>query len=355
MFTIVALLIVAILLTLVSGCKKQTCTVTFKAVGEEDIVITTEYGKSITPPKVPEKIGNDGKWDVAYFGKITENFTVNAVYETRGLEYTPLDNGTGCEVSKGEMDENTQELFIPEQYNGARVIRIANSAFEECDNLKRAVLPDSVLYIGETAFQKCERLQHVRWPANLLEIENSAFTRVKGLREIVFPEKLSAIGNYAFMHCYQVRSVVFPNRLTIIGSGAFLNCSALQSVIFSGESRTEVGNSAFGGCSVLTSITFPSFSVEKIGSEAFIQCVNLKTVVFPTGLTEIGGRVFTDCVRLTSVTIPSTVVTIEKSLFYFHSELPFQPCTFYVQGLSERPKGWVSSWANFDSKVVWNA
>ena len=76
-----------------SGTEEGTVTVTFCAAGEEDIVLTTEYGGSITPPKVPAKTGNEGRWDTEAFDEIRQDMTVNAIYETQGLEYTDYYGG----------------------------------------------------------------------------------------------------------------------------------------------------------------------------------------------------------------------------------------------------------------------
>ena len=347
MFTIVALLIAAILLTLVSGCKKQTCTVTFKAVGEEDIVITTEYGKSITPPKVPEKIGNDGKWDVAYFGKITENFTVNAVYETRGLKYTSLDNGTGFEVSKGEMDENTQELFIPEKYNGERVARVMEDAFRQCRSIKTVTFSEnlteiapfafdgcvnltsvnfsqSLMSIGEFAFYSCARLEEVVFPASLTEIGDAAFSSCL-LKKIVFPEgNLSTIGRTAFSGA-SLQSVIFPKNLYSIGECAFTFCFHLENVVFSEGSRVFIGENAFSYCEFIKSVVLPPFSVSEIGKEAFSNCKKLQSITIPTGVEKLAG--FEDW-------------TAEQ--------------TIYVQGHAEKPNDWQNDWCG-GATVVWNA
>ena len=317
MFTIVVLLIAAILLTLVSGCKKQSCTVTFKAVGEEDIVITTEYGKSITPPKVPEKIGNDGKWDVAYFGKITENFTVNAVYETRGLEYTPLGNGTGYEVSKGEMDENTQELFIPEKYNGARVIRIANSAFEECDNLKRAVLPDSVLYIGEKAFYR-SAVKEINLPESLSflagGIDKGSFCETEWYND--HPDGVLYCGQFLYgykgeIHVDTVLTGVQPKKAVAEGAFNTENCKNLKGIVLP-EGYQTIGANAFRGCTALSEISLPDGLVS-IGDNAFKDAI-LESVRLPDTLLSIGDGAFSGT-KLTEINLPKTLKIVEAKVF----------------------------------------
>ena len=60
-----------------SGTEEGTVTVTFCAAGEEDIVLTTEYGGSITPPKVPAKIGNEGRWDTEAFNEIRQDMKMS--------------------------------------------------------------------------------------------------------------------------------------------------------------------------------------------------------------------------------------------------------------------------------------
>ena len=162
------------------GCagENKTVTVTFRAEGAEDIVLTTKYGGSVDAPEVPEKIGNEGRWDTDTLQNLTQDTVVTAVYETQGLEYTER-YGAGFGryflVSKGRMDEDTEELYIPSEHDGGRVLEINEHGFEKLTSLKKAVCPDGLTIVGDYAFGSCKSLESVDLPDGVTKIGYSAF------------------------------------------------------------------------------------------------------------------------------------------------------------------------------------
>lgn len=58
------------------------------------------------------------------------------------------------------------------------VLKIGESAFENCQNLFSVEIPDSVTEIGEYAFQNCSSLQSLVVPDGVLSIEEDAFNNV---------------------------------------------------------------------------------------------------------------------------------------------------------------------------------
>lgn len=120
----------ALSVALLTGCAQEDApqnavTVTFRAEGEKDVVLTTEYGGSVTPPEVPEKAGLEGWWDREEFRGFRRDTVVTAVYATEGLEYTLVESGgkSYYAVSKGEMKEGVRELRIPSVCRGSKADR----------------------------------------------------------------------------------------------------------------------------------------------------------------------------------------------------------------------------------------
>lgn len=78
-----------------------THTVTFRAEGHDDIVITVRNGDSLTEdqiPAVPHKEGYSGAWDITDFSNITADMLVNAIYTATGITtenpFTDITEGT---------------------------------------------------------------------------------------------------------------------------------------------------------------------------------------------------------------------------------------------------------------------
>ena len=169
---VAAAMLSALAAGLLSGCTQEEVTITFRAAGEEDIILTTECGGSITPPEVPEKTGNEGRWETEEFDGIAQDMTVNAIYETQGLEYTFYVSGghSYYAVSKGKMAEDIEELYIPATYRNVPVEQIEPYGFMESESLQSAVLPEGFTEIGEQAFYECQKLEEVVIPYGVTTI-----------------------------------------------------------------------------------------------------------------------------------------------------------------------------------------
>ena len=123
------------------GCagEDKTVTVMFRAEGAEDIVLTTKYGGSVDAPEVPEKIGNEGRWDTDTLQNLTQDTVVTAVYETQGLTFTLGKDINGEnyyivgneEDSYGErkVDLRIRELYLPSYHDGIPVKEIGSRVF----------------------------------------------------------------------------------------------------------------------------------------------------------------------------------------------------------------------------------
>ena len=107
-------------------------------------------------------------------------------------------------------------------------------------------------------------------------IADSAFENCQNLQNITLPNYLTDIGNSAFKGCTNLASIHIPNLITSINSNTFENCISLKSVLLH-NNITSIGVSAFKGCTSLESINLPS-SINNIGDEAFKGCTNLASI-----------------------------------------------------------------------------
>ena len=157
-----------------------------------------------------------------------------------------------------------------------------SSAFRNCSNLKKVLIPSSVKTIGKWAFQNCSALTGTLViPSSVTSIGESAFEECSGFTgALTIPESVTSIGERAFLGCVGFNgSLSLPNSLTSIGKHAFYGCSGFTGNLTIPESVISIGGWAFQDCSGFSStLTIPN-SVESIGYAAFWGCSNINKVI----------------------------------------------------------------------------
>lgn len=154
----------------------------------------------------------------------------------------------------------------------------------ECKNITipETVTADGFTYqvtmIGAKAFNDCSQLEKVIIPDSVTEIEGGKKDEFGG-------------NDYsAFSGCTRLESITLPNKLTIIGPGVFR------------------------GCTNLTSIVIPS-KVRLLGYEAFKDCANLKSIIIENvkGAVKFGpGALQNTCATIRYVGVPQKKQTMIK-------------------------------------------
>ena len=147
-----------------------------------------------------------------------------------------------------------------------------------------------------------------------------AFDNCTELTKITMGNSIEGISNWAFKNCINLKNVNFGNSLQWIDGGAFMGCSSLTSINLPNSLKALYGieqDGVFTDCTNLKTIHLSS-SLTLIGNNAFEGCVNLKSVDLHDGITEIHNNAFKDCKSLTEVTIPASI----EVLTY-----PFEGCT----------------------------
>lgn len=84
------------------------------------------------------------------------------------------------------------EVIIPDSIKDRPVTKIDQFAFEDYD-MKRVVIPDSVLDIDTKAFVSCSQLTQVKMSANLKKLGSAAFAYCEELEELELPTSLTEI------------------------------------------------------------------------------------------------------------------------------------------------------------------
>lgn len=184
--------------------------------------------------------------------------------------------------------------------------------FEDCENLIKVTLPNSIKTIRENAFYNCRKLEEVNIPNGLKTIGNEAFSACKSLTKLMLPNSVVAIGRAAFWGCDKLEEINIPDGISTIESQTFSDCFSLSKLTLP-DSVISIGNRAFFGCNKLKEISIPN-GVSVIEDKIFSWC-NLDKLVLPDSIVLIGNEAFSCSLSLKELTLPKSVKKIEKDAF----------------------------------------
>ena len=218
---VVIVLLVFLSMVLLVGCKESSPQVIIGPTGE--MGPQGEPGKDgtcvHTGKGIPiENFGNSGDsyinldtWD--YYVKTIDEWKLEGNIKgkeevshdgTAGLIFYPL-NETECAVAVGTAIF-LEEIIIPSKYKNYTVTEIygdnVKSGFEECYNLRKIIIPDTITTIGNYAFYGCFNLT-----------------------DVIIPDSVTKIGNYAFLGCESLETIFISRFVKEMGEEVFQNCN----------------------------------------------------------------------------------------------------------------------------------
>lgn len=277
-------------------------------------------------------------------------------------------NGTNAYVTYKDTNYNSYSgtVNIPSTVtnNGTtyNVVQINPSAFKDCVNLKRVVLPPTINYLMNYAFQNCTGLTDITLPANFYSCYNYVFDGCTNLKSIIclsptphnwnannlpstvlsnatliVPQGkkaayesvsgcLSSFSDIQEMDCDFAVDAIFykdlgDNKASVTHALRFAedysgDITIPQTVTHGGTTYTvtTVGNEAFYDCHNLYSVVLPQ-TVNSISNYAFYYCNNLTNVNIPEGVQYINYCTFGACASLQDIIIPSSVTWIAQKAF----------------------------------------
>lgn len=151
------------------------------------------------------------------------------------------------------------------------LIKIYESAFQDCKSIKNVTIPTSVTYIGGWAFANCgldfvkvesgNPIYDSRDNCNAI-IETESNKLLVGCNHSVIPDGVTAIGPYAFSYCSELSEISIPNSVTEIGDYAFSNCNFIGLKCYAKEVPNASANAFYGSYPNSHYLCVPSESLE---------------------------------------------------------------------------------------------
>lgn len=114
-----------------------------------------------------------------------------------------------CEVTYHDITNNEDYAFgtvtIPAHVNWKgevlAVTGIHDFSFQNCKNLGKIILPETIERIGISVFNGCKSLVSVELPNSLIVIEDNVFYGCELLESVNIPNSVTSIGQDAFLNC----------------------------------------------------------------------------------------------------------------------------------------------------------
>ena len=129
---------------------------------------------------------------------------IDAIVADKDYIYIKEDDGF---VLAYVIDKNKASYgIIRSNINGLPTVAIDNYAFQNCVELKKIIIPDTVRIVYAKAFENCNKLTSVIFGEN---------------------SELEIIATRAFASCNSLTNITIPNSVTDIGEAAFTSCNSL--------------------------------------------------------------------------------------------------------------------------------
>lgn len=283
------------------------------------------YCKNLKKVNIPKKVWIMGNNPFAGCPKLQiTNESPNFILENGGLYDKDKTNLIHYSISNPQT-----EFIVPDG-----VMCLGKHCFYACNNLRKIVIPESVIRFENNPFSGCEHLSlESHTPHYVIEngvIYNKFKTTIVGCLNgsqidcLRIPETVSLISRNSFWNCKGVKKIVITKNVDRIGYNPFAGC---ENLIIESENDNFVVKNGVVYDKTLTHIlcatdkaigkefTVPD-GITHINRGVFSGCKSLENIDF-NGVTYIDKSSFTNCVGLTDIYVPDTVTYIGEWAFAY--------------------------------------
>lgn len=159
--------------------------------------------------------------------------------------------------------------WLKSKYKENSLFIVNNILFSAKETEWKPKVPSGVVKIADSAFEDSEYLRRITLPNTLEEIGKHAFSGCEYFNEIQIPESVVHIGESAFNDCIELTSITIPDSITAIEKNTF-SYSGLEYIRF-GENVSYIGEDALASCQSLASVTIENPECEIFDSNSTIS------------------------------------------------------------------------------------
>ncbi len=127
------------------------------------------------------------------------------------FEYIRFTTEWGEEIAITGYVSLAETVRIPAYIEGLPVTVVSGSAFKDCTDFTKVVLPNTLAEIKEEAFAGCTGLTEITIPQYVWGVQERAFEGCTGLTKVTLPEEIGWIGSRAFADCTNLEEIYVPN------------------------------------------------------------------------------------------------------------------------------------------------
>ncbi|MFA6866447.1 MAG: leucine-rich repeat protein [Clostridia bacterium] len=329
------------------------CTIRFLVEGNQINEMVVKKDSSPTElPEIPEREGYIGYWNYTDFTKISQDITVEAIYEKKSLniifkngeatyatrrveygenlDYIPTLPTVGINCSSKWLDEdgNTPIYTAIKSDNVIHAYYYLNINLVDSESGNTQINYDLNQSVESIAVGQKENYDFYGWYYDASFTNKVVFPLQFVENKTIYARWLQTTTNTDFTFADgeitgftgSGTDLVLPYKyknasdeeveITKIADSAFLNNTNITSISLPGT-IVEIGESAFEGCTSLTTISYPDTNnVATINDRAFYNCRNINKFEFGKNLESIGTSVFFECSDLTDIDLSNTKLSI---------------------------------------------
>lgn len=189
------------------------------------------------------------------------------------------------------------------KFSDLNVKGICSGAFKENNRITYIDLPEALDDIPISTFESCKNLEGLDGThSKLTLIANKAFANCTDLKKASLPATLTTLGDEVFVNTGLIDSIPELSHISNVGERIFADCKQLKTINYTAN---KVYKYMFEGCSKLETVTFGEDNanldnVTEIARGAF-KGTAIKEITLPKQLSEVSDFAFQGCDKLEKV------------------------------------------------------